>query len=954
MAKAKRVFEVAKELGVSSKAIVDKCQAEGVPGITNHMSTVKIGLVQTIHEWFSAAQTHTAIESADKVDLDKVRKRRRRPGAGEGEHSDEPTDHAEDSVATAVESMPAPTAKDEVARPDAGEGDEEPPPTEVVAGAQVQAPEDVPASPVDHQPAVEPPSVKPETQPVAEAGATAHAPAAHRHAAPPPAEDAGKSRGPVGRPNVPLRPHVVKPMGQQLNKPKEAVLKGPRVVRIEKPDEVAAPRPRRSSGAGSSGGGGQTFDSDAGAGRPRGPARGRGATGKDTGQDADGGRAPAKRRSLTSRRGRSAEALPTGPTKFSEQDLLELDARLRGAAGFLKQRRRDLKKHESNNPQALQSPAVAGGKVEIQEPIFIKNLSSVTGIKVADIIKYLFKKGVMATINSAIDAETAVEVALEYDIELVVRGQQTAEQAVIDDFDSRQEIDVRPRPPVVAVLGHVDHGKTSLLDRIRQADVAAHEAGGITQHVGAYRVTITGHEGRQKTVVFLDTPGHEAFTHMRARGANMTDIVVLVVAADDGVMPQTVESINHAKAAGVPIVVALNKIDRPDASTENIRRIYGQLAEQGLNPVEWGGQTEIVRTSAIAGTGITELLEMLDYQAELLELKADYGGTARGLVIEAQMQEGRGPVARVLVQQGQIKVGDFIVMGRAFGRVRDMSDDRGKAIRLAGPATPLELSGIDMVPDAGDKFYVTDSLQRAEQISSQYREIERTRQLASKTKITLDNFADQLKAGRSKELRLVIKADVQGSVEVLRDTLAKIGTAEVSVRVLHAAVGGINESDVLLADASDAVIVGFHVVASSHARDLAEQMGVDIRLYRIIYELVDEVTKSLEGMLAPEAREEAIGQAEVREVFKITKLGSVAGCLVVEGLIRRGGKIRVVRDNVVVTDNRDIESLRRVKDDVREVRLGTECGIRIAGFDDVKPGDRLHCYQTVQVRRTLG
>ncbi|MFP4222676.1 MAG: translation initiation factor IF-2, partial [Phycisphaeraceae bacterium] len=588
-----------------------------------------------------------------------------------------------------------------------------------------------------------------------------------------------------------------------------------------------------------------------------------------------------------------------------------------------------------------------------EEPITIKSLSAATGIKAADILKYLFKQGIMANINAAIGTEAAMEMAMEYDIELEVKAQKTAVEKLKEQFEQREEVDVRPRPPVVTVLGHVDHGKTSLLDRIRKQDVAAHEAGGITQHIGAYRVTITGTDQQEKTVVFLDTPGHEAFTAMRARGAKMTDLVVLVVAADDGVMPQTIESINHAKAAGVPIIVALNKIDVAQATTENIQRIYGQLAEHGLNPVEWGGETEIIKTSAETGQGVTDLMEILDYQAELLELKADYGGPAAGSVIESEMQTGRGAVARVLVQRGQIKVGDFIVVGRAFGRVRDMTDDRGRAVEQAGPATPLELSGIDEIPDAGDRFYITESLQTAEQAATQYRDRERQQQLASKTKVTLDNFAQQIQAGKVKELRVVLKADVQGSLDVLRESLEKLGNDEVAVRVIHAAVGGVTESDVLLADASEAVIVGFHVAITPAVRDIAEARDVDVRLYRVIYDVTDDVKKALEGMLEPEKKEEELGTAEVRDTFKVTRVGTVAGCLVSDGSIQRAGKARVIRDGVVVTDNRDIDSLRRVKEDVREVRAGTECGIKLAGFDDVKVGDQIICYRVIEVKRTL-
>lgn len=920
MPKAKRVFEVAKELGVSSKAIVDKCQAEGVPDVVNHMSTVKLGLVQTIREWFSAGQTATAIETAEKVDLAKARRARRRRAAAET---------AGGTVTPVTTEAPAAAKAEPVSSP----VPEAAPP----AAPAAKMPEPRAQAPAEPSPTL-PPQPAPPQGPAERAAAPVTAPRA-------PVRPRGPVT-PVGVPNVPDRPPVVAPVGPQLRKPQEVQLKGPRVVRIEKPEALPAPRTRR---PGAPALGPRDVGPPLSIPKSRGPARGRGV---ETAEPDGEGKGAMKRRSMNTRRGRSAEGLPTGPTKFSEQDLLELDARLKGAAGYLKQRRRTLKKHDGS-PTVATTPAVVGGKVEIYEPIFIKDFSSATGIKAADVIKYLFKKGVMATINSAIEAEAAMEIALESNIELVVKQRQTAEQLVIADFENRPPVDVRARPPVVTVLGHVDHGKTSLLDRIRQADVAAHEAGGITQHIGAYRVTIQGHDQKEKTVVFLDTPGHEAFTAMRARGANMTDLVVLVVAADDGVMPQTIESINHAKAANVPIIVALNKIDKPEANEANIRRIYGQLAEQGLNPVEWGGQTEIVRTSATRGDGITELMEILDYQAELLELKADYGGPARGVVIEAQMQEGRGPVARLLVQQGLIKVGDFIVMGRAFGRVRDMTDDRGRSLSEAGPATPLELSGIDRVPDAGDRFYVTDSLQRAEQIAAHYRETERQNQLATKTKVSLENLAQQLKAGQVKELRIVLKADVQGSVEVLRDSLSKISHKEVGLNLLHAGVGGINDSDVLLADASDAIIIGFNVVAAPRARELAEQRQVDIRLYRVIYELIQDVTKALEGMLAPQSREEIHGQAEVRQTFKITKVGTVAGCMVTDGVIRRNARLRVIRDNVVVTENRPIESLRRLKEDAREVRAGLECGIRIAGFEDVKPGDKLVCYEVVEVRRTL-
>ena len=951
MAKAKRVFELAKELGVKSKAIVEKCQAEQVPGITNHMSTVKVGLEMTIREWFSEEDVqseHTAVETSDRVDLSKVRAPRRK--ANQAHTEDDSAGEESTATATIEQEAPESASASKARRATAKPVEEE---TQAV---DTEVEEATPASTQETADAVVAQGEVDDAatdEAVAVKGAEAES-AEPQAQAEQPAETKAEKIKPAGQLNVPTRPDVVNPVGEQLAKPQQARLKGPKVVRIEEPEPERParrrPAPQRPFEGESNFATGENMP---GISRTRGPARGKGAGGGAAPDRDDGAGRGGKRRRLNTRRGRSADALPTGPAKFSKADMEELDNRLRGSSGFVRKRRQDMRKREKGGGQQAQSAAITGGHVEIREPITIKALSSATGIRTADIIKWLFKQGVMANINSAIDTEAAMEIAMEYDIELAVKEQQTAEELIRKEFEAREAVDVKPRPPVVTVLGHVDHGKTSLLDRIRSADVATHEAGGITQHVGAYRVTIKGTDAKEKTVVFLDTPGHEAFTSMRSRGAKMTDLVVLVVAADDGVMPQTIESINHAKAAEVPIIVALNKIDTPQATDDNIHKIYGQLAEHGLNPVEWGGETEIIKTSAIKGTGVTELVEILDYQAELLELTADYGGAARGTVIEAEMQPGRGPVARVLVQEGQIKVGDFIVIGRAFGRVRDMTDDRRQSVDQAGPATPLELSGIDEVPDAGDKFYVTDTLKKAEEIANQYRDKERHQQLASKTKVTLENFADQIKLGQTKELRVVLKADVQGSMDVLRSSLEEMGNDEVTVRVLHSAVGGITENDVVLADASDAIIVGFHVAATPAVRDIADERKVQLRLYRVIYDLTDDVKKALEGMLEPEKRENEVGTAEVREMFKISKLGLVAGCLVTEGSIQRSAKARVVRNGVVVTDERSIEGLRRVKEDVREVRAGTECGIRLVGFDDIKAGDSIVCYTTTEVKRTL-
>ena len=961
MAKQLRVHNLAKELGVKSKAIVEKCEAEGVPGITNHMSVVKLGLAETIRQWFADAAeggdaeaeaeaeshdhgeeshggTATAVETAEKVDAARVRAKARKrakakakPKAGEADTGDR--DRAAPPAGGAKKKTPA-------AAPEP-----EPEPSATPAEAESTEPQTPAQTP--KQPPDQAPPVAAESQPPADPAAAAESP-----------PGAKQPIGPVGQQNVPQRPDVIKPVGQPLDKPQTAKLRGPKVVRVEQPEPAPAPRRKGPAGGqrGGGGGGGEKGTNlptgeAPGFTRSRGPARGRGAGGGF--EEPESPKKRQRRGGMNTRRGRSGDALPTGPSKFSQADMEELDARLKGSSGYLKQRRRDLRKRESQGGPA-QTAVQTGGKVEVQEPLTIKGLSAATGIKTADIIKYLFtEKKAMATINSAIDPETAMEVALEYNIELEVKEQQTAQQQVEEAFETQQEIDVKPRPPVVTVLGHVDHGKTSLLDKIRRADVAAHEAGGITQHVGAYRVTVEGDDSQEKTVVFLDTPGHEAFTTMRSRGAQLTDLVVLVVAADDGVMPQTIESINHAKAAGVPIIVALNKIDKPEATDENIHRIYGQLAEHGLNPVDWGGETEILRTSAENNTGVTDLLDVLDYQAELLELQADYGGPARGTVIEAEMQPGRGAVARVLIRQGRIKVGDFINIGRAYGRVREMSDDRGRALKEAGPATPLEVSGIDEVPDAGDKLYVTDSLKRAEDIARQFRETERQKQLASQTKVTLDNFAETLKAGQVNLLRVVLKADVQGSMETLRTQLEDLGNDEVAVRVLHAAVGGVTESDVVLADASDAIVIGFQVSITPAVREIADERKVDVRQYRVIYELLDDVKKALEGMLTPETHETELGRADVKEVFRISKLGNIAGCLVSDGAMRNDAKLRVVRDGVVVADHRKVASLRRVKDEVKEVRAGTECGIHVEGFDDLKAGDEIIAYRVEEIARKL-
>jgi translation initiation factor IF-2 len=453
-------------------------------------------------------------------------------------------------------------------------------------------------------------------------------------------------------------------------------------------------------------------------------------------------------------------------------------------------------------------------------------------------------------------------------------------------------------------------------------------------------------------VTFIDTPGHEAFTEMRARGAKVTDIVVLVIAADDGVMPQTIESIAHAKAAGVPIVVALNKIDKPEATDENIQRILGQLAEHELNPVDWGGDVEVIRTSAIKNEGIQDLIDILDYQAELLDLKADFGGPAEGTVIEAHLAEGQGPVASILVQQGMLKKGDYIVAGRGYGRLRSLTNDHAKQVDSATPSMPMTISGLSEVPDAGDKFYIVKSQKEAEASAKERTELERQQDL-SREKVTLDNIFDQMKTADMRELPVVIKGDVQGSIETLRSTIGKIGNDEARISIKHAAVGGINESDVNLAETCGGIVVGFNATSTAKSRRLAEQKGVELRYYDVIYDLTDDLTKALQGLLDPEIKLEVLGHAEVREVFKISKVGMIAGCYVTDGTVERNQQIRVTRDGIVIESDRRLEQLKRFKDDAKEVKSGQECGMKINGYDDIKVGDVIECYKTLEVERTL-
>jgi translation initiation factor IF-2 len=597
-------------------------------------------------------------------------------------------------------------------------------------------------------------------------------------------------------------------------------------------------------------------------------------------------------------------------------------------------------------PSARAAAAEGPKKAVVEMPITVKNLSSALGIKGSEIIMKLMGKGVMATINDSLTEEQALEIALERGLELEVvreRGPADAVKEIETRIDPPESLVLRP--PVVVFMGHVDHGKTSLMDYIRKSKVAAGEAGGITQHIGAYRVPVG-----DRWITFLDTPGHAAFTAMRSRGAKVTDVAVLVVAADDGVMPQTEEAINHVKAAEVPIVVALNKSDLPQA---NPQRVKQQLIQFGLQPEEWGGKTIIIETSATTGKNVDKLLEALLLEAEMRELRANPNRSALGTVIEAAITEGFGPVATLLVQNGTLKAGDVVVAGTAYGRVRALSDDTGKPMKSAGPSVPVRVAGLSTVPEAGDRFYVMEELSEAKHLAEDRQlYLRQTALVESRKPRTLEAVFEQMTTQAIRELPIVIKGDVQGSVEALRGNLEKIAHPEVRVHVIHAAVGGVNESDVLLADASNAIIIGFNVAPDPTARVLAEARGVDIRLYQIIYAATDDVRKALEGLLSPQQSEKRLGECSVSQTFKISRVGTVAGCMVTDGVIARSARVRVIRDGVVVHTG-GLQSLKRVKDDVREVRAGQDCGLHIQGFDDIKVGDRVESFETVSTARTL-
>ncbi|MCL6520994.1 MAG: translation initiation factor IF-2 [Firmicutes bacterium] len=693
-----------------------------------------------------------------------------------------------------------------------------------------------------------------------------------------------------------------------------------------------APRPGGAPrGAAPAGGGGHP-----GGGRPGGGGR----FGGGRPAPAAGGRPAAGQRGRPARRGRGGGARPeAGRDAWRDGRLVDLDEERRAPRGPKQPVRK--KRSAAERLAQIQVPA----EIELDEGgIGVSRLAEKLHLPTVEVVKRLVSMGVMASAGQEIPAETAARVAEAFGSRATIRRPERvlSDEELLQERLSEAAASGMERPPVVVVLGHVDHGKTSLLDAIRETHVAASEAGGITQHIGASTVEQNG-----RRIVFLDTPGHEAFTAMRARGAQIGDVAVLVVAADDGIMPQTVEAIQHARAAGLPIVVALNKIDKPNANPDRVKQ---QLAEQGLVPEEWGGETVVVPVSALKRQGIDELLEMILLVADMQELRAHRDGPAIGTVIEARLDRGLGPVASVLVQDGTLRQGQPFVAGSAYGHVRSMTDDRGRSLEEAGPGTPVEISGFATLPKAGDVFRVVEDERTAREIALSRQAEAHEAEIGTRQPVTLATFFARQAEGGQKQLRVVLKADVQGTLEALRGSLGEIRNDEASVDVIHAAVGGVNESDIMLAAASDAIVIGFNVRPDAKATALAQEQRVEVKTYRVIYELLDDVRKAVSGLLAPKTEERVIGRAEVRQTFRVPDVGTVAGCYVQEGVVRRNAGVRLIREGVVVYQGR-VASLRRFKEDVREVAQGYECGVGLERFDDIKVGDVLEFFEVVEVAR---
>src|SRR5579863_4973143 len=979
-----RINELARELEVKAKAIIDLLPGYGVTEKKTHSSSIPVDVAEKVRKHLhGVADEEAAAEAQAKADKDakdaaaKAARLRTATPAAPAPVTPAPSAPVAPPPAAAAP-KPAPPAPIATMPPAAAPT---PVPAPAAPAAATPAPQSSAASPTP-APAAPKPVPPPAVSPVAPTSPAASTPAA---AAP---------RTPTPQPGAPLRPQAVPPAGSP--RPGASSQGGPRPLQPQQPGRPAPGQPMRPAAASPNA---PNASSNRPSPRPpmptggnRGPVPGT-APGGYGGQQRQGPRPGQPIRPLPSSGGPGGQGRsfpprsggpggPGGPSRPFEQRRGPVPTgsrpgpRMPGRPGMLPplpekmpakaepgkplyarkppQRQRPVAdKREMEGERKLhptrQRPG-AGGRgvaaviappeprpprdVQITEGIKIRELAEKLDVRAKDLLKTLMDRGVFASINQALDVPTATTLAEAFSG--VVSVVSLEEEMVLEVAKEETKENLKPRPPVVTVMGHVDHGKTSLLDAIREADVAAGEAGGITQHIGAYRVQVG-----ERSVVFVDTPGHEAFTRMRARGAKVTDIVVLVVAADDGVMPQTKEALDHARAANVPIVVAVNKIDKPEAQPERVKR---QLADLNLLPAEWGGDTEFIEVSAKNKTGIPKLLETLLLLADLRELKANPDAPGTGTVLESRVDKGRGPVATILVQNGTVRSGDFFIVGSVFGKVRALFDDRGRTTKEATPSTPVEVLGLQGIPDAGDNFQVTDE-DRARHIVDFRQAKERDAAMARSSggRITLDQLHEQLKAGEVKELGVIIKADVQGSVEVLSEMLPKLSTDQVKLKILGSGVGAVSENDVLLASASGAIIIAFGVRPERKAADLAQQEGVDIRTHTIIYEVSDEIKKAMEGLLEPVFQESYLGRAEVRNTFRVKGAGTIAGCYVVDGILKRDAQIRVVREDAVIYTSK-LSSLKRFKDDASEVRTGFECGVGIANFNDVKIGDVLEAF----------
>ncbi len=960
-----RLHELAKEIGAESKALLSLAKELGL-NVRNHSSNLAVGEVAILKAAYREEFGDTVPE-APAVEAEPKKKRTRRRAGDADDGAAGATGEGDDATADADDSDADGFDADE-ADEDSGEYEEYEPEEGVTTFAAEPA-DDSTESTAESREAVRSPTVTRTEDatrapdPTRPTAPSAPARGVQTGAASQTEADALRPAAKKAGPEVPKqkpRPVTGKPLQTPTVRRKTS---GAKIVgRIELPPEEInrsrAPRPPASGGGGpgAGGGGGGGFDESGGF---------------DSGSDPTGaGRSrfgtPAMRDAHEQQRRRGAAGVPARPkddplswSPDDEDDPLLQGIRIRNVQSG-PHTRRPPRRVGPRRSGRRQPPTRPTGPIEVPVPISVRDLSQVLGVKAADILRILMKQGVMAHFNTALEEEGVLEIAAALDLEVNTTAERSSEEEFLDEVDAYEkklaatvsaagDEDVLPRAPVVAFLGHVDHGKTSLLDYIRKTNVAAGEAGGITQSMRAYSVSLPS----GGSITFLDTPGHKAFTEMRARGAHVTDIVVLVVAGDDGVMPQTEEAIQHAHAAGTPIVVAMNKMDRVEANAD---RVLQQLAHAGVMVEGWGGEVQVAQVSAVTGMGVDDLLEKLALQAEIMDLKANPNRPARGTVIESYKDDQLGAVCTVLVQEGTLRTSDIVLSGTAFGRVRTMIDDQGRKVTEAGPSTPVNVVGLDEPPQASEPFFVHESLKKARDVAAERIQKERLQRVSGPAPagaITLENLFANLEAGKVEEVKVVLRCDVQGSLEVVRRSLEELTTSEVKVKILRDALGGITEDDVLLALASEAVVVGFNVIADEKARQLADAKGVEIRAYQVIYELLDDMKKAMEGKLSPIKTEMVVGHVEIREVFKVSRLGNIAGCRVTDGVIRRNSSIRLTRDGKVIYNNGRLDSLKRFKDDVREVKEGLECGLRIDGYDDIKVGDVLEIVEVSEEKRTL-